>query len=101
MRARQLIDSASFGPDALKAIGAAFDTAWADIADHFGNDPADIESARYTLATALLSVASEESRDVGVLKKAALLRLALDYRDTTPTYNELKRRAANRDKPKH
>src|SRR5215475_14462371 len=101
MRARQLIDSASFGPDALKVIIVAFDAAWADIADHFGNDPADLESARDKLATALLSVASEESRDVGVLKKAALLRLALDYRDTTPTYHELKRRAANRDRPKH
>src|SRR5262245_24547026 len=100
MRARQLIDGASFGPDALRAIGEAFESAWADIANHFGNDPADIERARYKLATALLSVASEESRDVGVLKKAALLRLALDYRDTTPTYHELKRRAANRDKPK-
>ena len=27
-----------------------------------------------------------------VLKKAALQRMALDYRDTTPTYYELKRR---------
>mgnify|MGYP003694653115 CR=1 FL=1 len=31
MRARQLIDGASFGPDALKAIGDAFDAAWAEI----------------------------------------------------------------------
>ena len=65
-----------------------------------GNERADIESARYKLATALLSVASEESRDVVVLKKAALLRLALDYRDTTPTYHELKRRVANQRTPK-
>jgi hypothetical protein len=32
MRARQLIDTASFGPDALKVIGEAFDAAWAEIA---------------------------------------------------------------------
>jgi len=30
----------------------------------------------------LLSVASGDSRDVEVLKKAALQRMALDYRDT-------------------
>ena len=100
MRARQLIDSTSFGPDALKAIGEAFDAAWAEIAGNFGNDPRDIENARHKLATALLSVASEESRDVEALKKAAMLSLALDYRDTSMTYHELKRRAANRDKPK-
>jgi hypothetical protein len=30
MKVRQLIDGASFGPDALKAIGEAFDVAWAE-----------------------------------------------------------------------
>lgn len=99
MRARQLIDSASYGPEALKAIALAFEGAWADIADHFGNDPGEIDSARYKLATALLSIASEDSRDVEVLRKAALLRMALDYRDTTPTYHELKRRASKRSEP--
>jgi hypothetical protein len=39
MRARQLIDSASFGPDAL---GAAFDAGWTEIACHLENDPNDI-----------------------------------------------------------
>jgi hypothetical protein len=32
------------------------------------------------LANALLSIVSEGSRDVEVLKKAALRRMALDYR---------------------
>src|SRR5262245_44330590 len=98
MRARELIDGASFGPDALRAIGEAFEAAWADIAGNFGNDPADIETGRYKLATALLSVAGEDSRDVGALKKAALQRMALDYQETTTTYHELKRRAARPDK---
>jgi hypothetical protein len=80
MRARQLIDGASFGPDALKAIGQAFEQAWLEIAGNFGSDPRDIEKARYRLATALLSVASEDSRDMEVLKQAALQRMALDYR---------------------
>jgi len=39
MQARKLIDGASFGPDALKAIGQAFDEAWAEVAPHFSGDP--------------------------------------------------------------
>jgi hypothetical protein len=62
--ARQLIDGASFGPEALKAIGAAFDAAWAQISNNFGHDPVDVEKARLRLANALLSVANEDSRDV-------------------------------------
>ena len=80
MRARQLIDGAAFGPEAMKAIGQAFDEAWVEIAGNFGNDPVDIDNARYRLANALLSVASEDSRDVDVLKQAALQIMALDYR---------------------
>jgi hypothetical protein len=77
MKARSLIDGASFGPDALKAIGQAFDEAWTEIAGNFGSDPADIERARLRLAEALLSVADESSQDVAALKRAALYRLAL------------------------
>jgi hypothetical protein len=79
MRARQLIDGASFGPEALKAIGKAFDAAWAEIAGNIGDDPNDIDKARYRLANALISVASEDSRDVEVLKRGALEQMALDY----------------------
>ena len=80
VKAKQLIDGASYGPDALKAIGQAFDEAWFQIAGNFGDDPAEIEKARRELARALLSVANEDSRDVGVLKQAALQRMALDYK---------------------
>jgi len=79
-KARQLIDGASFGPEALKAVGAAFDAAWSEIAGNFGDDPADVEKARLRLANAFLSIADEDSRDVEVLKRAALQRMALDYR---------------------
>jgi hypothetical protein len=82
MKARKLIDGASFGPDALKAIGKAFDDAWLEIAVNFGTDPLQIETARLKLAEAILSVANEDSRDAGALKRAALQRLALDYRDS-------------------
>jgi hypothetical protein len=77
MRARQLIDGASFVPDALKAIGDAFDAAWSEISGRFGTDPVVIEAARIKLANAVLSVASEDSRDVEVLKRAALQVMGL------------------------
>jgi hypothetical protein len=80
MRRLRPIDGASFGPAALKTIGQAFDEAWTEIAGNFGNVPVDIDNARYQLANALLSICNEDSRDVEVLKRAALLRLALDYR---------------------
>jgi len=80
MTAKQMIDGASFGPEALKAIGQAFDEAWLEIAGNFGDDPIDVEKARLRLARALLSIAHEDSRDVGVLKRAALEHMALDYK---------------------
>ena len=82
-RARELMDGASFGPDALRAIGRAFDLAWAEIANNFGDDPIDAEKARLRLAKALLSISHEDSREVDVLKRAALQRMALDYRRRT------------------
>ena len=45
-------------------MGEAFDAAWREIADNFGHDSEDIEKARQRLAKAMLSVASEVSRDV-------------------------------------
>jgi hypothetical protein len=67
----------------MKAIGQAFDEAWLEIAGNFGDDAVDIQKARVRLAGALLSIAHEDSRDVGVLKQAALERMALDYKRRT------------------
>jgi hypothetical protein len=80
MKAGKLIDGASFGPDALKAISQAFDAAWLEIAGNFGNDPQDIDAARLKLANAILSIADDDTRNVAILKRAALQRMALDYR---------------------
>jgi hypothetical protein len=77
--ARQLIEGASFGPEALKAIWEAFDGAWTEVAPNFAGNANTIEVGRYKLATALLSVATQDSREAKALKKAALLRMALDY----------------------
>jgi hypothetical protein len=80
MKARQLIDSASYGPDALKAMGQAFDAAWREIAGNFGDDPRDVEVARVKLANAVLSVAREECRDVEKLKKDAMQAMVHRHR---------------------
>jgi hypothetical protein len=40
----------------------------------------DAEKARLRLAEALLSISSEDGREVDVLKRAALQRMALDYK---------------------
>jgi hypothetical protein len=72
MEARKLIDGASLGPEALKALGQAFDEAWASIASDVGSDPTMIKGARMRLAAAILSIADDSSRDVSVLRDAAL-----------------------------
>ena len=65
MRARRLIDGASFGPETLRAVGEAFDKAWEQIAGNFGGDAQSVEAARLKLAEAILSIADDNSRDVG------------------------------------
>ena len=72
MSVLQRIDKPSFGPEALKAIGEAFDAAWTEIAEEIGADPVAIEAARLRLANAVLSDARENSRDVEALKRGAL-----------------------------
>jgi hypothetical protein len=79
MKARQLISSVLFGPEALRVIGQAFDEAWATIAGNFEEDPLSVEAARLKLANAILSVAQENSRDVEALKNAGLQAMALAY----------------------
>src|SRR5262245_365695 len=76
----QTIVGAAYGPEALKVIGQAFDEAWRDIAGNFGGDPPDVARARSRLARAILSIADDDSRDVGILRQAALERMALDYK---------------------
>jgi hypothetical protein len=80
MKARRLIDGASYGPKELKVIGQAFDNAWAAIEGNFGEDPGTRENARIRLAKAVLSVAVEGVRDPEALKAGALEAMALAYR---------------------
>ena len=78
MKARQLIEQSSLDQGTQKAIGHAFDEAWDDVASNF-SDPVAIEAARCKLANAILAVASETSRDVGVLKRAGLKAMTQGY----------------------
>jgi hypothetical protein len=80
MKARQIVESGSFGPETLKVAYQAFDEAWQCIASSIGNDPVSIEAARVKLANAILAVCQEQSRDPHALKTAALAILARDYR---------------------
>ena len=62
-KAHQLIDGASFGPDALKAIGEAFDAAWAAISANFGNDPVDTEMTTAATSTSCAKQATKRSSE--------------------------------------
>jgi hypothetical protein len=79
MQAKQLIENASYGPDALKIVCQAFDEAWADISGNFGDDPQTIETARLKLAKAILTFPYDEVTDVQQIKKSALRVMALLY----------------------
>ena len=75
MKARRLIEGASYHPDTLKVMGEAFEEAWKEIAGTFVG-PMDVEAARTKLAEAVLSVAQEGASDVEALKTGALEEMA-------------------------
>jgi hypothetical protein len=76
--------NSSYEPDLLGTMKQAFDSAWAEIARNFGDDPVEVESARSKLAEALLRAADKGCADVDSLKRAALCALALSYVRSRP-----------------
>jgi len=80
MKARKIVESGSFGPEALKVAYGAFDAAWETIAPRFGDDPMVVEAARIRLANAILVVCTTHSRDPEALAREALAVLALEPR---------------------
>ena len=64
----------------IKAMGQAFDQAWAEIAFHFDGDPLIRDSARQSLAGAVLGVAGDSIHDVQGLKAAGLRAMRRDYK---------------------
>jgi hypothetical protein len=77
MKARRLIESASFDPATLTVLCKAFDNAWAEIEEHFAGDDAATEHARMRLAHAVLIVAREGDDYVDEVKNNALQVMAL------------------------
>ena len=80
MEAHRVLAGASLQPATLKVVTQAFDAAWQNIAPAFVGKPAAVATVRVALARALLSVVSEDSCDVTVLKNAALQVLDRDFR---------------------
>lgn len=81
MKARQLIEGATYGPDTLKVIGKAFDDAWSEISSQFSNSELQSQTMRLKLAHAVLAIAREDSRNSDELKNAALQIVAMNQRD--------------------
>ena len=77
MKARQLIGSASFGPEALQAIGQAFDAAWQELEPSVSQRPDAVEAAKLSLANIVLSLARGDTRDPVPLKQEAVRRFKL------------------------
>ena len=92
MRARQLIEGATFNCETLAVLGKAFDMAWIDIADHFAGNEEQIDRARMRLAHAVLIVADDNCRDVERTKNEALQILALTFSDPQPVETFVRRR---------
>jgi hypothetical protein len=73
MKARQLIADSSYGPDSLKVLFQAFDEAWKEIAPRTSQDEVAVEAARLKLASIVLTVGTNESRDAEQIKNTALI----------------------------
>jgi hypothetical protein len=76
MKARELIEGASYGPDRVKRLGQAFDQAWAvlspKVSSASSEDINNIARLRLKLAKAVLALAEKYGDDAEALKAAAL-----------------------------
>jgi hypothetical protein len=77
MKPRRLIEKTSYGPDEIKALGKAFDDAWARVAPSVNSRPQAIEAARFALANIVLGLAKHGNVDPQSLAdKAAQIMLS-------------------------
>ena len=72
MKARRLIESASYDPEQLKVLRTAFDEAWEGIAPGVSARPAAIEAARLKLAEIILGLAKNGKLDPQQLADGAV-----------------------------
>jgi hypothetical protein len=63
MKARRLIENASYDPDQVKAMGRALDDAWSQIAPTIDDRPEAIQAARFALADIILGLAKHGNFD--------------------------------------
>jgi hypothetical protein len=77
MRARRIIEGATFGPQVVRAASAAFDAAWVEIADRFDTEMHG--EVREHLASSIISAAREDSADADMLRRAGLSAMARGY----------------------
>jgi hypothetical protein len=75
MKARRLIEGASYPPEVLAVLFEAFDRAWLEIETDFTGDAAR-ENGRLTLASILLMLAREHVGDADELRTTALKLMA-------------------------
>ncbi len=73
VKARLLISNASYGPESLKILFEAFDSAWLQLSPSYGNDPQAVEAARVKLAETILTLAQVRTTlDADELTESAL-----------------------------
>ena len=77
-KAISLIAGSSLDSPAMKFVSEAFDSVWRKVGGHFQGS-SEKEAARLTLASAILAVATNETRDIGLLKQAGLRAMRLTY----------------------
>ena len=75
--ARELLDEAEYGPEALKILYQAFDAAWETMAPNYAGDPDRAEIARLKLANTILSFPADEITDAEQIKNSSLQIVAL------------------------
>jgi len=77
-KAISLIAGSSLDSPAMKFVSEAFDSVWRKVSEHF-QGPSEREAARLILASAILAVATNQTRDIGLLKQAGLRAMRLTY----------------------
>ena len=80
MKARELISSASYGPETLKIVFQSFDQAWESIAHNFVDNALAMQAARIKLANIILSMPHDHQSDAQQITDSALKMMARDYR---------------------
>jgi hypothetical protein len=73
VKARQLIDGASYDPEQVKALGQAFDRAWDRMAPSIASRPEAVEDVRRQLADVILSFAEKGQFEPNWLSDTAVL----------------------------